>query len=165
MGTYLFNPSCPHADPVNAGVDQMGQRCGTCINVPRAWLLICGVVSGVYSAMGGKFVLTRDLKAFRTDGSQDCRWSAKVQLNPSFARPIGIWSLFYAQGLGYWEAWADMSDNNPADIDTYGPNAINFTPDVGFSPPAWNCLGPNTLPIANGGLGFPATIIVQPYWP
>jgi hypothetical protein len=115
--------------------------------------------------MGGKFVLTRNLTAFQTDGNQACEWLAKVPLNPGFAHPVGIWRLFYAQGLGYWEVWADMSDNIPADIDTYGPNAINLTPAVGWSPPAWNCLGPNTLPIANGGLGFPNTITVQPFWP
>lgn len=170
MPLHIYNPPCPHADPTSGlWGSRQGQRCGNCLSVPRYQLLTCGPVSGTYAAMGGQFLLERTLKAFLTDGQQSCEWTASVNLFPASPPPavFGIWKLFYAQGLGYWQAWADMSANIPADIDTYGPDAIpvpNAVHGAHWEGHNWNCLGPNILPIANGGLGFPSTIMVQPLW-
>ena len=95
-----------------------------------------------------------------------------MQLDPAFPLgPVGRWTLYYGdQGDGSsdvrnWWVVADMSELLPADIVTYGPNAITAQPPTrDWSPANWNCLSKNTLQAADGGLGFPATISVRPYW-
>ncbi len=166
MPIMLFNPPCPHADPVVSGALQRdGNRCGNCICVPRYWLLTCAAVAGVYYAMGGKFVLSRDVAGFSADVTKDCRWEANIPLNPNPGAPIGVWRLFNDSGPSSgWYVWADMSANLLADIDVYGPNGIDpAAPD--FSTTAWNCLSKNTMVLTAPGLGFPATITVEPFWP
>ena len=116
--------------------------------------------------MGGSFALNRDIASAWKDPNQTCRWACDVPLGNN--GPNGVWSLSYESGLGFWQVWADMSANAPADIVTYLPNAITAQPK---SPEGyhwvqdnWKCLGKNTLPIAAGGLGFPPTVQVQPLW-
>lgn len=175
MPITIFNPPCPHAHPVlGGGIRRDGQRCGNCLCVPPFWKLICGVVSGAYVAMGGTFLLPRLIKEFVTDNQADCAWRVPVQLDPHSSNLFAYWSLYYGSyGSGFttnnqWFAVANMSQFNQNDINTWGPNAIAAQPPLRgghWETHNWNCLGPNTMQVYDGGLGFPNTIIVQPFWP
>lgn len=166
----LFNPPCPHAHPVWGGLYGQGQRCGGCSSVPPCWLLIAAPIAGAYSMFGGRFILPRILRTFLTDDQQACEWFKPISTGLSQTQlqdPQG-WYVFYAQGLGYWKAYANMKSAwTPNDWVDYGPNAVAAQPPDPHShwvPTNWNCLGINTLQVANGGLGFPGTVTVQPFW-
>ncbi|MBI3866829.1 MAG: hypothetical protein HY290_33535 [Planctomycetia bacterium] len=177
MPITLFNPPCPPADPVVAGLSQRdGQRCGTCICVPRYWQLIASLTGDPYAdAFLGKQILTRDLRTFPTDTNADCLWVKGIdltQLNggtPAF----GSIQLIYTSmdsGLGtlgntgWWVIFTGFHTTGfPTDVEVYGA----LGGDTGRW---WKCLKPNTLPRddSKGGGNFPPmpdSIVVQPFWP
>lgn len=104
---------------------------------------------------------------------QLCAWKAAITLNTS---PLiqGFWRLYWGgyapntggAGISGWIAVADMHENAPNDIDGWGPNAIAANPPTpNWSTTNWNCLSSNIMQSADGGLGLPSTIQLQPFWP
>jgi hypothetical protein len=127
--------------------------------------------------MAGNFILARDLVAFRKDDQQACEWVASVILDPQTPPPgqtIAHWALYwgsYDTGLGTlsstgWIVVADMTTpQTPNDVDAWiaEPVGDGFTLPIAEKP--WNCLSTNVLQALDGGLGFPNTVTVAPFWP
>jgi hypothetical protein len=189
MPISIFNPPCPHADPVNGispWLPANGQgKCGNCICVPRYYLLIAGDFApptGYPQAFSGRHVLRRDVPTYTTNSGEPCHWDCPIAIpnllvNLPSITPAG-WSLYYTDSVHGWICRAAgqsyVGDIPPQDVAYYTLRA------PGHPQAELNCLGtprPNPTDRAttfyldsNYGspqsLGsLPGSVIIRPFCP
>jgi hypothetical protein len=187
MPISLFNPPCPHADPVVGWWDQQsGARCGNCVCVPRYWALdVPYSGSDPYARLfAGRHVLTRTLKSFESDFlSGTCQWAASIDLRsvagPGFIGTIVLSeTVISATGASAGiEDWYVIMSGLPA-IGAAPPDVAVWwmhgsIPALGNYPDTrpFRCLSPNTFyPRQDAGSGgflaaeLPAKITLEPFW-
>ena len=169
MPITLFNPPCPHADPVRAGLAQNGHRCGDCICVPRYWKVSSDTPSGAndlaQAVFGPSFVLTRELSQFRTDASDNCQWTTQFPVPDG----IGSWTVMYGSiappgGGLVATGWLAIA-GGPTPFPLNEVAAYLADPTQMF-----RCLEANDLlflpPPDSGGFNVnPSTVTITPFWP
>ncbi|MDE2100048.1 MAG: hypothetical protein KGL39_22530 [Patescibacteria group bacterium] len=188
MPISIFNPPCPHADPVNGQSPRLpasGQgACGNCICVPRYYLLKAGdfapPTTGYPAVFAGTRVLKRNIPAYiRNDGfPEPCQWFDIPPFPPGGllvggnSYPYGWYLYNNGPVTGFNTGWilraagqSYVGGAPPQDTAFYTLQA----PGHGTS--SFNCLKPTTFwQDSNYGsvqafTNLPASIIIQPFWP
>ncbi len=183
MPINIYNPPCPHADPVTGGIlQQSGQRCGNCICVARCYYInpIATGAQSTYPAMFmGPQLLRRNLAQFRIDTSEICHWDCTPPFPPGgllsngSSLPYG-WSL-YCLGSpfsGFNTGWIlrAAGQSYPGGIPPQD-TAFYTLQAPGHPTTDLNCRSPTDFFLdSNYGstqsfVNFPAKITVQPFWP
>jgi len=171
MPIHLFSPSCPHADPTAAGIDQSAfMACGGCVCVPRYWKVECKTPDGANdlakAVFGPTFVMNRELSNFRASSDALCQWTCSFPVTS----PPGdaTWTLYHGaisapDGSGAAVGWILVA-GGPT------PFPLNEVAAYAFLGPMFNCMGKNTLtflpsPTSDGFNVTPDTVTITPFYP